>query len=99
MLTQAVLAHKMVAETALGELEDALELARSSVRSQAPPVSLGSQQREPVAVIAHVPSERFEFAARAHKSNSSTVYALQPKISSVPARPPPFGWRHTTNGR
>ena len=87
-----------VAQALLCPLELPFELLQSSVGAKTPSVQLGSQKRDPVAVVVGVGLQLIDLVARAHASNSSTEYALCARTSRTPSRPPGSNCHQMTNG-
>src|SRR5205807_3796468 len=86
----------LLVKAPLGPLELAFERFQASVRPQAPPVQLGPHQSHPIVVLAYVCLELY-LAAQAHRSNSSTAYAVEPRVSRTPFLVPSPS-RQTMNG-
>jgi hypothetical protein len=66
------LARTELSQPSLGALQLTLELFQAGTRAQPPPVVLGAEEGDPIAIVMSLGPCHLELMAGAHESNSTT---------------------------
>jgi hypothetical protein len=92
-LGHGFVAQMLLAQPLLGTLELEFELMQVGVRSQAPPIQLGSQQGHSIVRVANVCLQELDLVARAHRSTIAITASRHVSPEQVAAdtagAPPP----------